>query len=65
MTRREQAFVKRLEKRNDELFSALCIIKTWLSFLDGEALWFQIAALCERRIQAEKEARRKESEAAK
>ena len=61
MTRQERAYVRRLEKRNDSLFSALCIIKTWLAFPDEQALWFHVAELCEKHILSEKEARRKES----
>jgi hypothetical protein len=37
MTRQELAAFKRLEKRRDSMFSALCIIKTWLSFPDEGA----------------------------
>ena len=40
MTRREQAAFKRLDKRRNRLFSALCVIKTWLSFPDeGHTLY--------------------------
>lgn len=63
MTRREQAQVRKLRKRLDACFAALCIIKTWLGFPeDFDALRIHIAELCERHILAEKEARRKESE---
>ena len=60
MTRKELAAFKRLEKRNDSLFTALCIIKTWLAFPDEQTLWFQVAELCEKHIQEEQAARRKD-----
>ena len=61
MTRQEQAYVKRLEKRNHELFAALCIIRTWLSFPeDPTTRCYHIGKLCTERIEAEREARRKE-----
>ena len=62
MTRSEQAYVKRLQKRNDELFVALCTIKTWLSFPDHPTTQcYHIGRLVEEKIQAEKTARAKEN----
>ena len=61
MTRKEQAYVKRLEKRRRELFTALAIIEAWLSLPeDSEDILFQIAKLCTERLEADKEAERKE-----
>lgn len=61
MTRSEQAYVKRLQKRNEDLFAALCIIKTWLSFPDDATTrCYHIGKLAEEKIQAEKAARAKE-----
>lgn len=61
MTRSEQAYVKRLQKRNEDLFAALCIINTWLSFPDDATTrCYHIGKLVEEKIQAEKAARAKE-----
>ena len=60
MTAKERAYVRRLEKRKDSLFAALCIIKTWLAYPDEQNLWFHVAQLCEKEIQDEQNARRKE-----
>lgn len=61
MTRSELTYVKRLEKRNDNLFSALCIIKTWLGFPDdARTRCYHIGKLAEERIIEEKNARAKE-----
>lgn len=62
MTRQEQAKFKRLEKRRDNLFSALCIIKTWMSFVDNPRdTLFHIARLVTEKIEDEKLAEKKES----
>ena len=60
MTGKERSYVRRLEKRNDSLFVALCIIKTWITYPDEQELWFRVAELCEKHIQEERSARRKE-----
>ena len=63
MTRSEQAYVKRLEKRNEELFVALAIIKTWLSFPDDATTrCYHIGKLVEEKIQVEQAARAKEGD---
>lgn len=63
MTRSEQAYVKRLEKRNERLFVALCIIKTWLSFPDDATTrCYHIGKLAEETIQSEQAARAREGE---
>ena len=60
MTRKEQAAFKRLDKRRDNMFSALCVIKTWLSFPnDGQTL-YHIAKLVTERIEEERAAMARE-----
>lgn len=61
MTRQEQAKFKRLEKRHHNLLSALCIIKTWMSFPDDphERL-YHIAELVTKEIEADRIAEKKE-----
>ena len=61
MTRSEQAYVKRLEKRNESLFTALCIIERWLSFPDdAKTRCYHIGRLAVETIQSEQTARAKE-----
>ena len=60
MTRKEQAAFKRLEKRRDGLLSALCVIKTWLSFPDEEHTLYHIGKLVTERIEEERAAMAKE-----
>lgn len=60
MTRKELAAFKRLEKRRDELFSALCVIKTWLSFPDDGATIYHVAKLVTERIEEERAAMARE-----
>ena len=57
MTRKEQAAFKRLDKRRDSMFSALCIIKTWLSLPeDSEDILYHIAKFVTERIEEERAA---------
>lgn len=61
MTRKEQAYVKSLQKRNHDLFVVLCIIKTWLSFPDDATTQcYNIGKLVKENVQAEQLAREKE-----
>lgn len=61
MTRSEQAYVKRLQKRIDDMFSTLCVISTWLSFPDDpQVRCYHIGKLVTEKILTEKEAKRKE-----
>lgn len=63
MTRKEQAKFKRLEKRRDNLLSALYVIKTWMSFVnDPRDTLFHIAKLVTEKIENERLAEKKESE---
>lgn len=60
MTRKEEAAFKRLDKRRDSLFSALCVIETWLSFPDDEQTLYHIGKLVTERIEEERAAMAKE-----
>lgn len=62
MTRAEQAAVKRLDKRRNDLFVALCIIHTWIvAGFDGPTeLLYKISKLVTQHIEDEKAAQRKE-----
>lgn len=60
MTREEQAAFKRLDKRRDRLLSALCVIKTWLSFPDEGNTLYHIGKLVTERIEEERAAAAKE-----
>lgn len=60
MTRKELAAFKRIDKRRDKLFSALCIIKTWLSFPDEGQTLYHIAKLVTECIEDERTAQAKE-----
>ena len=61
MTRKELAAFKRLEKRRDGLFSALCTIHTWLALPeDREDTLYHVAKLCTERIEEERAAMAKE-----
>ena len=60
MTRKELAAFKRLDKRRDSLFSALCVIKTWIAFPDDGATLYHIAKLATERIEEERAAMAKE-----
>ena len=54
MTRKELAAFKRLNKRRDRMFAALCIIKTWLSFPDDGHTLYHIGKLVTERIEEER-----------
>lgn len=57
MTRKELAAFKRLDKRRDKLFTALCIIHTWLALPeDSEDTLYHVAKLCTERIEEERAA---------
>lgn len=61
MTRQEQAKFRRLEKRHNNLLSALCIINTWISIPgDPRQNLYYIAKLATERIEEDKVAARKE-----
>lgn len=60
MTRKEQAYVKRLENRRHELFTGLAIIKTWLSFPDLSDTIYHIGSLATQKILDDKAARKRE-----
>lgn len=61
MTASERAKFKRMDERRSRLFSALCVIKTWLSFADDpQQMLYQIGALVTERIMDEQSAARKE-----
>ena len=63
MTRQEQAAFKRLDKRRDRLFSALCTIHTWLALpKDEEDTLYHVAKLCTERIEEERAAMAREGE---
>ena len=62
MTRKELAAFKRLDKRRDNLFRALCIIKMWLSFPDEGRTLYHIGKLVTERIMDEKAAQAKEGD---
>lgn len=60
MTRKELTALKRLDRRRDKLFSALCIIKTWLAFPDEGQTLYHIGKLCTEVIEEERAAMAKE-----
>ena len=60
MTRKELAAFKRLDKRRDNMFTALCIIKTWLAFPDDGHTLYHIGKLVTERIEEERAAMAKE-----
>lgn len=60
MTRKEQAAFKRLDKRRDSLFLALCVINTWLSFPDDGHTLYHIGKLVTECIEKERDAKAKE-----
>ena len=60
MTRKELAAFKRLDKRRDNLFGALCIIQTWLSFPDEGHTLYHIGKLVTERIEEERAAMARE-----
>lgn len=61
MTRKELAAFKRLDKRRDRLFAALCVIKTWLSLPeDSEDTLYHVARLVTERIEEERAAMARE-----
>ena len=60
MTRKELAAFKRLDKRRDNMFSALCIIKTWLAFQNDGHTMYHIGKLVTERIEEEQDAKAKE-----
>lgn len=62
MTRKELAAFKRLNKRRDKLFKALCIIRTWLSFPDDGQTLYQIAKLVTVCIEEERAAQAKDGD---
>lgn len=62
MTIRERAYVKRLEKRNHDLYVALCIINAWLVFPEStKDILFRISELVTKYIEKEKLADKKET----
>lgn len=63
MTRQELAAFKRLDKRRDKLFTALCIIKTWLSFPDEGHTLYHIGKLVTECIEEERAAMAREGDA--
>lgn len=60
MTRKEQAYVRRLEKRIDNLLTGYRIIKTWLSFPDLNDTIYHIGGLATQKILDEKAAQKRE-----
>lgn len=61
MTRKEQAAFKRLDKRRDRLFAALCTIHTWLALPeDSEDTLYHVAKLVTECIEEERAAMEKE-----
>lgn len=56
MTAKERAAFKRLDKRRDRLFTALCIIKTWLAFPDEDGTLYHVGRLVTERIEEERAA---------
>lgn len=61
MTREEQAAFKRLDKRRDRLFAALCTIHTWLALpKDEEDTLYHVAKLCTENIEEERAAMARE-----
>ncbi len=64
MTRTEQAAFKRLDKRRNDLFVALCIIYTWITagFDTPTELLYKISSLVTRHIEEERAAQKKEGE---
>lgn len=54
---------KRLDKRRDRLFRALCVIKTWLSFPNEKDTLYHIGKLATECIMDEKAAQAKEGAA--
>lgn len=64
MTRTELAAFKRLDKRRNELFVALCIIHTWITagFDTPTELLYKISKLVTEHIEDERTAQRKEGE---
>lgn len=64
MTRSEQAAFKRIDKRRNDLFVALCIIHTWIvaGFDTPKELLYKISSLATKQIEAEKAAWKKEIE---
>lgn len=67
MTRTEQAAFNRLDRRREDLFCALCIIRTWIvAGFDGPTgLLYKISAIVTRHIEEERAAQKKENENAK
>ena len=64
MTRTELAAFKRLDKRRNDLFVALCIIHTWITagFDTPTELLYKISKLVIEHIEDERTAQRKEGE---
>jgi hypothetical protein len=62
MTRTEQAAFKRLDKRRNDLFVALCIIHTWTTagFDTPTELLYKISKLVTQHIEEERAAQSKE-----
>ena len=60
MTRKELAALKRLDKRRDSMFKALCVIKTWLLFPDDGHTLYHIGKLVTECIEEERAAMAKE-----
>ena len=64
MTRTEQAAFKRLDKRRNELFLALCIIHTWIvaGFDTPTDLLYKISKLVTEHIEDERAAQKNEGD---
>lgn len=61
MTRKELAAFKRLDKRRDRLFAALCTIHTWLALPeDSEDTLYHVARLVTECIEDERAAMARE-----
>ena len=65
MTRTEQAYVKRLEKRIDNLLTGYQIIKTWLSFPNQDDTIYHIGSFVTQKILDEKAAQKREERSAR
>ena len=60
MTRKEQAYVKRLKKRIDDLLSGYYAIKVWLSYPNQNDTMYHIGELATQKILDEKAAQKRE-----
>lgn len=62
MTRKEQAYVKRLKKRIDDLLSGYQIIKVWLSYPNQNDTIYHIGSLATQKILDEKAEQKREGD---